>query len=107
MGGLGGMGMGGMGMGMPGMGMGGLGMSGLGGMGLGSMGMGGMGMGMGGMGSGGGNASQAETQSANDVVVEVYGIVYIYNPVNKKALKVDDAATPPLTADAGTAKTPS
>ena len=49
----------------------------------------------------------------NDVTVEIYGIVYIYNPVNKKALGITDAqsgsdGTAPgaLTADAGAAGTP-
>ncbi len=100
---------GGSGMGM-GMGMGGLG----GGMGnpygggmpgadagmpgSGSFGPGGsgMGMGMGGPGSkpravGGANSTAAV--DPNLVVVELYGIVYIYNPVNKSQLGLDAATT--------------
>ncbi len=92
--GPGGMGMssgpGGMGMssGPGGMGMGGGGMSmgdgedgamgGMGGMGMGGMGMGMGGMGMGGMGMGGGRM----TKDPLEIPIEVYGVVYLFNPVN-------------------------
>lgn len=62
--------------------------------------------GYGAMMGGGNNAGAAST--ANDVMVEIYGIVYIYNPVNKKALRIDDTQNASgVTADAGTAKSPS
>jgi hypothetical protein len=72
--------------------------------------LGGLG-GYGGYGSSG--SARALTQAMNDVTVEVYGIVYIYNPVNKKALKVDEtqsgsggAQPGALTADANAANAP-
>jgi len=95
--GMGGMGMGGMGMGMGGRGMGGfggmdagddgmgmgMGMGGMdeGGMGMGGMGMGGMGMGMGGPGGGLGGM-RASRRNMNEMKVELYGIVYLFYPVN-------------------------
>lgn len=62
-----------------------------------------------------GSMGYGSTRSAvsqnNDVTVEIYGIVYIYNPVNEKALGVDpsEGGLDPgaLTADAGGAKAPS
>jgi hypothetical protein len=105
---MGGMGMGGMGMGgmdMGGMDMGGMGMGGMGydgGMGMGGMGMGGMmdegaygeyGSGMGGMASGGRGRQQVGATSRYDVPVEVYGIIYIYNPVDRTKLGVTQAPT--------------
>jgi hypothetical protein len=51
--------------------------------------------------------------SYNDVLIEVYGIVYIYNPVNPKALQssTPDAsagdASGGLTADAASPAAPS
>jgi hypothetical protein len=51
------------------------------------------------------DSARALAQSLNDVTVEVYGIVYIYNPVNKKALSIDETAQPALTADAGSPNT--
>lgn len=66
-----------------------------------------------GYGSSGANAALLALQSSNDVVVEVYGIVYIYNPVNEQALGIDKAGQPSagdadaLTADAGTQGSPS
>jgi hypothetical protein len=58
-------------------------------------------------GSGYGGGSLAASQAANDVAVEVYGIVYIYNPVNKKALGIEETEAGTLTADAGAPKNPS
>jgi hypothetical protein len=60
-------------------------------------------------GSGGGMAA---AQAANDVTVEIYGIVYIYNPVNKKALGIEETESAAggagaLTADATAPKNPS
>jgi hypothetical protein len=82
--------------------------------GYGSGGYGSMGYGSsGGYGSGGYGGGMADAQAANEVTVEMYGIVYIYNPVNKKALGIDETQAPsteqaaPLTADAGSANNPS
>ncbi len=84
--GMGGMGMGGMGMSSMGMGGGrgmdmGMGMDG--GMGMGSEGDGmgsmGMGMGMGSMGT-------VQTKPAWEMPVEVYGVIYLYNPVSIERL---------------------
>jgi hypothetical protein len=70
---------------------------------------------MGGYGSGygaygGSSAARAMSQAMNDITVEIYGIVYIYNPVNQKALGIDatqsgsgGAQPGALTADAGPA----
>jgi hypothetical protein len=67
----------------------------------------------GGYGSGGADAARALAQSMNDITVEVYGIVYIYNPVNQKALGITEtqngtggAQPGALTADAGAGTTP-
>ncbi|WDI40349.1 hypothetical protein [Bremerella sp. P1] len=97
-GGMGGSGMGGPGMsdfGMSGMsGMGGIG----GGMEMGGMEMGGMGRG----GQSGDGVDQAE--KIFDAPVEIYGIIYIYNPVNRDLLwpegsrPVDDESTADDTA---------
>jgi hypothetical protein len=57
---------------------------------------------------GGANAARAMAQTLNDVTVEVYGIVYIYNPVNKKALGIDETQSSPgaltAAAESGTAR---
>jgi hypothetical protein len=104
----GGLGMGGMGMG--GMGMSGMGMSGMGGStdsdyGTNSYDSGGAmpgmasGMpGMGGMGRPGapravGGANSTAAIDPNLVIVELYGIVSIYNPVNKSQLGLEEATT--------------
>lgn len=105
--GMGGMGMGGMGgMGMGGMGMGGMGMGGEGGGMPGGSGLPGMdagggmpgGFGMGGMEGGGmpggmggvmGGATGPSDVSPNDKPIEIYGVVYIYNPVDVKRLGID------------------
>ena len=93
-GGMGGMGGGGRGGVMGGMdgggGDGGYGSGGMGGMdgGMGGMGMGGMGMGgmgMGGMGMGG----MTSAKPAWEMPVEVYGVIYLYNPVSIKRLGLD------------------
>jgi len=109
---MGGMGMGGMGMGdmgggggggrgMGGMGMGGMGMEG--GSGMGGYGEGGDGMGgMGGMGMGGMGAIQAKP--AWEMSVEVYGVVYLYNPVSIKRLGLDKVTEDTQVAD--TVQTP-
>ncbi len=77
---------GGMGGGMGGFEMGGGGLGGMGGMG--GMEMGGPGM--------GGQDSQALDQAEKifDAPVEVYGIIYIYNPVNRDLLWPDGSAKP-------------
>jgi hypothetical protein len=109
-GGMGGPGMGGPGMGGMGMGaeggdggeeMGSEGMSGMGGMGDGGMGMGGMGMGgpgmggpgmggpgMGGSGMGGmgGLGGAMALKKPVELPVEVYGVVYLFNPGNIESL---------------------
>lgn len=74
MGGMGG-GMGGMGGGMGGMG------GGMGGMGMGGMGMGGMGM--------GGMGATRITKDPWEIPIEVYGVVYLFNPVNISRLGLD------------------
>jgi hypothetical protein len=85
-GGLGGMGMG---MGMPG----GDGMGGEGGMGYGGEGSGGMGGmgGYGGMGSGMGGMTMPKTKVSpiEEVAVEIFGLIYLYNPVNIGELGAD------------------
>ena len=88
MGGMGSMGMGGgRGMGGPGLGDGGMGMGGS--MGMGSEGSG-DGMGMGSMGMGGfGSMGAAQVKPAWEMPVEVYGVVYLYNPVDIKRLGLD------------------
>jgi hypothetical protein len=115
MGGFGGGGGSGFGGGMGGGGMGGGGFGGGGGMGSsdggygggfgGMMGGGGMpGGGMGGMGGMGGTGRAAMTPGSvtqdsqvdpNLVPVELYGVVYIYNPVNKSQLGLDTPAPAP------------
>jgi hypothetical protein len=106
-GGSGGMGMGAMGMSMGGPAIGGAGDGdegagsgfdgmddgmGMGGMGMGGMGMGGMGMGgMGGPGAG--SALRSPRRNTNEIKVEVYGIVYLFYPVNIDRLglgKIED-----------------
>jgi hypothetical protein len=52
-------------------------------------------------GFGGNNSARAMAQSLNDITVEVYGIVYIYNPVNKKALGITEATDGSGGAQAG------
>ncbi len=117
MGGMGGMGMGmgmGMGGGSPGkggMGMGmGMGMEGgsSGGMASGGMGGGGMGYGEGGdgMGLGGGlgGMSAFRAKPAWEMAVEVYGVVYLYNPVSIKRLGLDKVTEDTQVAD--TVQTP-
>lgn len=75
-----------------------LGMGGEGGMGMGGMGMGGMGgMGMGGMGS-------FQAKPAWEMPVEVYGVVYLYNPVSIKRLGLDKVTENTEVAD--TVQTP-
>ena len=93
-GGMGGMGGGGRGGVMGGMdgggGDGGYGAGGAGGMdgGMGGMGMGGMGMG--GMGTGGmGTGGMTSTKPSWEMPVEVYGVIYLYNPVSIKRLGLD------------------
>lgn len=52
--------------------------------------------GMPGAGSAGGNTRSSTVSSSqtdpSEVKVEIYGIVYIYNPVNRKLLNIDAAA---------------
>lgn len=54
---------------------------------------------------GGNNSMGEETKDANEIVVDVFGIVHIYNPVNEKQLNLNqDVATP--TAVTSTAAPP-
>lgn len=55
--------------------------------GMGGMGMGGMGMG--GMGMGGGMGGMTSAKPAWEMPVEVYGVIYLYNPVSIKRLGLD------------------
>ena len=56
---------------------------------MGGMGMGGMGMGMGGMGGGGAAAGEPEDEFPLDMNVEIYGIIYIYNPNDEEKLGIE------------------
>ncbi|HEX5442484.1 MAG TPA: hypothetical protein VFW87_01585 [Pirellulales bacterium] len=81
---FGGMGMGGRGMGMGGRGMGGMGM---GGMGMGGMGMGGMGM------FGGNQDGDVETLTY-DALVELSGVIYLYNVPDLTKLGTGSSGSP-------------
>ena len=75
-----------------GMGAGGMGMEEMGGMGM-EEEMGGMGMEMGGMGMGMGTAPAATKRDKEfplDITVEVYGLIFIYNPPNRSALALEE-----------------
>lgn len=86
---VGGGSMGGMGGGMEDMGMGGMDEMGMGGMD--EMGMGGMGgMGMGGMGS---FQDKPVDEFPLDMLVEVYGLIYIYNPPDRAKLGMEQVNT--------------
>jgi hypothetical protein len=61
--------------------------------------------------SGYGGATQSGANT-NDITVEIYGIVYIYNPVNRKALGLPEGEDPSagaeaVTADAAASRSPS
>ena len=97
---------GGMGMGM---GMGGYGQSPDMGAGYSPPGygteMGGSGYGMGGQAANIKDRTTLASTSQNDVPVEIYGIIYIYNPVDEKKLGLDQqpaltGTTPPAAAAA-------
>jgi hypothetical protein len=100
---------GGMGMGM-GMGMGGYGQSpDMGGAGYSPPGygteMGGSAYGMGGQAANIKDRTNLASTSQNDVPVEIYGIIYIYNPVDEKKLGLDQqpgltGTAPPATTSA-------
>jgi hypothetical protein len=84
MSGMGGGGLGGMGMGMGMPGGGGEGMGGEGGMASGGEGYGGMGGGMGGM-----AMPKTKVSPIEEVAVEIFGLIYLYNPVNIGELGAD------------------
>jgi hypothetical protein len=89
-GGMGSGGMPGMGLGMGSGGGGAEGLGGEGGMGSGGDGYGGMGSGMGGMGGMGGmTAPKTKVSPIEEVAVEIFGLIYLYNPVNIGELGAD------------------
>ena len=95
---MGGPGMGGSAMGGPGMGGPGMGGPGMGGMGMGGMGMGGMGMGgmgMGGMGMGGMELLDGGVETTvYDALVELSGVIYLYDPPDITKLGTGAAGSP-------------
>nr|WP_161501260.1 hypothetical protein [Rhodopirellula sp. SM50] len=56
---------------------------------MGDMGMGGMGMGMGMGGMGGGATIGAPEEYPMDMEVEIYGLIYFYNPPSEESLGID------------------
>jgi hypothetical protein len=89
---------GGGGKGAMGMGMGGESMDSGGGMGMGvGMEMGGdMGMGMGGEGSYGGYGGNPNIKPLSEIPVEIFGLIYLYNPVNTASLGSDKVTDAPI-----------
>lgn len=69
-----------------------------GGLGGGSLGLGGSGSSGGLLGGTGSTAAKGADMTPLDVDVEIYGIIYIYNPVDRKRLGRDSEGTPPVSA---------